>query len=53
MQPQDLERVTTVEPNEQIDARERQPYQAPNLVQLDLAETEAGGPGSTDSSILS
>ena len=53
MQTKDLESVTTAEPNEQIDARERQAYQAPSLVQLDLAETEAGGPGTGDASILS
>lgn len=53
MQTQDLESVTTAEPNEQIDAGERQPYQAPSLVRLDLAHTEAGGPGLGDASILS
>lgn len=53
MQPQDLESVTTVEPNEQIDTCERQPYQAPCLVRLNLDETEAGGPGVTDAGILS
>jgi hypothetical protein len=53
MQPQDLESITTAAPNEQNDARERQPYQAPCLVRLNLDETEAGGPGVTDAGILS
>lgn len=51
MQPHEIESVT--EPNEQLEARERQPYQAPSLVRLDLAHTEAGGPGLGDASILS
>jgi len=51
MQPQEIEGVT--EPNEQLDTRERQTYQAPSLVRLDLAHTEAGGPGLGDASILS
>lgn len=29
------------------------PYEAPVLVELDVDETEAGGPGVTDSGILS
>jgi hypothetical protein len=53
MQPQDLESVTTVEPNEQIDARERQPYQAPHLVRLDLAATEIAAPSLVDASLFS
>ncbi|WP_322980569.1 hypothetical protein [Pseudomonas sp. C11] len=53
MQPQDLESVTTVEPNEQIDARERQPYQAPRLVRLDLAATEIAAPSLVDSGSFS
>lgn len=53
MQFQETEAVTTIEPNEQIDIRERLPYQAPCLVRLDLDETEAGAPGVTDASILS
>jgi hypothetical protein len=51
MQPQEIESVT--EPNEQLDTRERLPYQAPSLVRLDLAHTKAGGPGLGDASILS
>jgi hypothetical protein len=39
MQTQDLESVTTAEPNEQIDAGERQPYQAPCLVRMELSKT--------------
>lgn len=53
MQSQETEAVTAIEPNEQVDARERQPYQAPCLVRLNLDETEAGGPGVTDAGILS
>lgn len=53
MQTQDLDTASTAEPNEQIDASERLPYQAPSLVRLDLAETEAGGPGITDAGVLS
>lgn len=53
MQTQDLESVTKAEPNEQLDVHERQTYQAPSLVRLDLAHTEAGGPGLGDASILS
>jgi hypothetical protein len=53
MQTQDLESATKAKPNEQLEVHERQPYQAPSLVQLDLAHTEAGGPGATDASILS
>ncbi|WP_199796340.1 hypothetical protein [Ectopseudomonas mendocina] len=39
MQTQDLESVTTAEPNEQIDTCERQPYQAPSLVRMELSKT--------------
>lgn len=53
MQTQDLESATTAEPNEQLYTHERLPYQAPSLIQLDLAHTEAGGPGLGDASILS
>ncbi|QMV64783.1 hypothetical protein VUJ49_06920 [Pseudomonas berkeleyensis] len=53
MQFQETETVTTAEPNEQIDVRERKPYQTPCLVRLDLDETEAGGLGATDAGIFS
>jgi len=53
MQTQDLETVATTETNEQFDARERQPYQAPSLVRLDLAETKAASPSIVDAGLLS
>lgn len=40
MQTQAPENVATTEQNEQVDARERQPYQEPCLVRLDLSETQ-------------
>ena len=43
MQPQDLESATTAEPHEQIDARERQPYQAPCLVRIELKKNRVCG----------
>jgi len=51
MQSEAIETVT--ESNEQLEVHERQPYQAPSLVRLDLAHTKAGGPGLGDASILS
>ena len=39
MQPEGLETVTTAEQDEQIDAHERQPYQAPCLVRMELSKT--------------
>lgn len=53
MQPKELETVTTAETNDQIDARERQPYQAPILVRLDLAETNAAAPSIVDAGLFS
>jgi hypothetical protein len=53
MQPQDLESVTTVEPNEQIDARERQPYQAPCFEPLNISETLADVLVVSDGAVLS
>ncbi len=40
MQTQASENVTTSEQNEQVDTCERQPYQVPSLVRLDLSETQ-------------
>lgn len=40
MQANDLETVTTHEPSAQTETCERQPYQAPNLVRLNLSDTE-------------
>lgn len=53
MQPEGLETVTTTEQNEQIDARERQPYQAPSLVRLEFKNTEAAINGGADAGIFS
>ncbi len=53
MQPKEPETVTSTEQNEQIDARERQPYQAPSLVRLEFKNTEAGPAGTTDAGIFS
>ncbi|SIS09310.1 hypothetical protein SAMN05878276_2196 [Aquipseudomonas alcaligenes] len=39
MQPNDLETVTTHEPTTQTDTCERQPYEPPCLVQMDVAKT--------------
>jgi hypothetical protein len=39
MQPNDLETVTTQEPTAQTDTCERQPYEPPSLVQMDVAKT--------------
>jgi hypothetical protein len=53
MQPKDLESVTAAEPSEHIDARERQPYQAPSLVRLEFKNTEAAITGGADAGIFS
>ncbi|RIA22224.1 hypothetical protein DFO61_2898 [Ectopseudomonas oleovorans] len=53
MQFQETEAVTTLEPNEQIDVHERQPYQAPRLVRLDLSETQGLTSGTNDGFTLS
>lgn len=53
MQSQDLESVTAAEPNEQIDICERQPYQAPSLVQLGLKKTSSNTFSSNDGAFLS
>jgi len=53
MQPLVLETVNTAEPDEQIDARERQPYQAPCLVRIELKKTEAGASGTADAGLFS
>ncbi|MFV9656129.1 hypothetical protein ACNFCK_14540 [Pseudomonas sp. NY15366] len=53
MQSKELETVTSIEQNEQIDASERMPYQAPCLVRLELKNTEAGASGTTDGGIFS
>ena len=45
MQTQPPENVTTSEQNEQVDACERQPYQAPCLVRMELSKTLASTPG--------
>lgn len=39
MQPNDLETVTTHEPTAQTDTCERQPYEPPCLVQMEVAKT--------------
>ncbi|WP_322980567.1 hypothetical protein [Pseudomonas sp. C11] len=53
MQPKDPESVSAAEPSEHIDARERQPYQAPCLVRLEFKNTEAGSAGTSDAGIFS
>lgn len=53
MQPKEPETVTSTEQNEQIDAGERQPYQAPSLVRLEFKNTEAAATGTTDGGIFS
>ncbi|RIA22223.1 hypothetical protein DFO61_2897 [Ectopseudomonas oleovorans] len=42
MQSQEIETVAPAELNEQADTHERQPYQVPQLVKLNLAETLTG-----------
>jgi hypothetical protein len=51
MQSEAIENVT--EPLEQIDVCERQPYQAPSLVRIELKKTEAGAAGTADSGLFS
>lgn len=53
MQAQDLEAVTPAKSNEKTDIRERQPYQAPRLVRLDLSETQGLTSGTNDGFTLS
>jgi hypothetical protein len=53
MPPIDPESVSAAEPSEHIDARERQPNQAPCLVRLEFKNTEAGSAGTSDAGIFS
>lgn len=52
MQAQDLEAVTPAKSNEKTDIRERQPYQAPSLVQLELKRTEGSTPGGVNDGLV-
>ena len=51
MQSEAIETVT--ESNEQLEVHERQPYQAPSLVRIELKKTEAGATGTTDAGLFS